>query len=291
MAELRLVGSLGFEPRIANAPGSINWIVYKDLLCKKYVPKYVNMQLNNAKKYFDCLRNPSRLLFLSPSVRSNALKALICLSKYLGTYLSFRETIKQYGIKWDRTDSLESFMRIMSSHHNDLPEWIAKVRTAFSDNEKLYLRFLVLSGLRVSEGIDSFNLIIELSKNNKLDEYYNRELEILEHYKYKQFLRNSKNVYITVIPKELVVTIAGSKPVHYITIRKHLTKIGLGSRFKELRQQYATFMVRHDLIREEVDLLQGRVPKSIFIRHYWTPNFKELRDRTLEALRQLEQSL
>jgi intergrase/recombinase len=179
----------------------------------------------------------------------------------------------------------------MSSKHSDLPEWLAKANTTLSDNEKLYLRFLVLSGLRVSEGISSFNLIIELSKNNELDEYYNEELEILGHYKYKQFLRNSKNVYITVIPKDYVMTIAESRPVHYITIRKHLAKIGLESRFKELRQQYATFMVRHDLIREEVDLLQGRVPKSIFIRHYWTPNFKELRDRTLKAVEQLESIL
>jgi hypothetical protein len=285
------VGSLGFEPRIANAPGFIDWSEYKVILSKKYVPKYVNMQLNNAKKYHDCLRDPSRLLTLSPSVRSNVLKALICLSKYLGTYLSFREIIKQYGIRWDRTDSLESFMHIMSSNHSDLPEWMTKACTSLSDHERLYLRFLILSGLRVSEGILSFNLIIELSKNSKLNEYYNEELEILEHYRYKQFLRNSKNAYVTVISKELITLIAKSKPVHYMTIRKHLAKIKLSSRFKELRQQYATFMVRHGLIREEVDLLQGRVPKSIFIRHYWSPSFKELKERTLEGIKQMEQTI
>ena len=47
-------------------------------------------------------------------------------------------------------------------------------------------------------------------------------------------------------------------------------------------------MVRHGLIKEEVDLLQGRIPPSIFIRHYWSPSFNELRERTLAALRTLK---
>jgi len=249
------------------------------------------MQLNNAKKYSDCLENPSEIVLLSPSVRSNVLKALICLSKYLGKYLDFKEKIKQYGIKWDRTDSLQTFINIMNNNHDDLLDWYSKAYNALSDHEKLYLRFISLSGLRVSEGIESFNLIIELSRQNKLNDYYNEDLEILEHYKYKQFLRNSKNVYITIIRKKFINKIANSKPVHYMTIRKHLAKNSLESRIKELRQYYATFMVRHNLIREEVDLLQGRIPKSIFIRHYWSPSFKELRDRTLKAIRELEQTL
>jgi hypothetical protein len=45
------------------------------------------------------------------------------------------------------------------------------------------------------------------------------------------------------------------------------------------------------LIKEEVDLLQGRIPPSILIRHYWSPNFKELRDRTSKAISELEQTL
>ena len=46
-------------------------------------------------------------------------------------------------------------------------------------------------------------------------------------------------------------------------------------------------MVRHGLIKEEVDLLQGRIPPSIFIRHYWSPSFKELRNRALEGLEKM----
>jgi hypothetical protein len=50
-------------------------------------------------------------------------------------------------------------------------------------------------------------------------------------------------------------------------------------------------MVRHSLIKEKVDLLQGRIPPSIFIWHYGSPSFKELRDRTIEAIKQSEQTL
>jgi hypothetical protein len=50
-------------------------------------------------------------------------------------------------------------------------------------------------------------------------------------------------------------------------------------------------MVRHNLISEEADLLQGRVPKSVFARHYLKENPAELRDRTLKAITELEQTL
>jgi hypothetical protein len=50
-------------------------------------------------------------------------------------------------------------------------------------------------------------------------------------------------------------------------------------------------MVRHGLIKEEVDLLQGRIPPSIFLRHYWGPSFRELKDKHLVAVSQIEQSL
>ena len=33
------------------------------------------------------------------------------------------------------------------------------------------------------------------------------------------------------------------------------------------------------------------IPPSIFLRHYWSPSFKELRDRTLKAPTELEQTI
>ena len=114
----------------------------------------------------------------------------------------------------------------------------------------------------------------------------------LEHFKFKDiFLRNTKNVYISFVPKSTILDIANSKPVTYSAIIKRLKRKGLRTRINKLRDYYATFMVKHGLIREEVDLIQGRIPGSVFIRHYWSPSFKELRDRTLKGISLLEQSL
>jgi intergrase/recombinase len=138
----------------------------------------------------------------------------------------------------------------------------------------------------------SFNKIIDLSKQNNLVIYYNEELNVLQHFVFKElFLRNTKNLYVSITEKQLITEIAQSDPVTYEQIRKRLLRKGLKLGINELRDFYGSFMVRHNLIKEEVDLLQGRIPPSIFIRHYWSPSFKELRDRTMEALRQLEQTL
>jgi intergrase/recombinase len=205
--------------------------------------------------------------------------------------LQFKEKIKQYGIKWERPDCFSSFMRIMNNNHRDLIEWYKKASRILDENEKLYLRFMLLSGLRKTEGLQAFNLIIRLQRENKLGEYFNEDLSMLEHYKYRQFLRNTKNAYISIIPKDLVMQIVHSKPVSYNAIHCYLMRKGINLKIAELRSYFASFMVRHNIISEEVDLLQGRVPKSVFVRHYLKENPKELKDRVLMASTQLEQAL
>ena len=249
------------------------------------------MQYSYAIKYIDCLKNPSKILEAPTSIKGNILKALTCLSKYLGQYEEFRDKLKQHGIKWTKDSSYQSFIRIFNNNHNDLIEWYHKASNALNDNEKLYLKFMLLSGLRKNEGIQSFNLIIDLNKQNKLGEYFNIELSALEHFRYKQFLRNSKNVYISIIPKELLSEMANSKPVSYSIIRKRLLKHGLKLRIKELRSYFATYMAKHGLISEEVDLLQGRVGKSIFTKHYFKVNKDEFSKTVLNTIENLEKSV
>jgi intergrase/recombinase len=205
--------------------------------------------------------------------------------------VQFKEKLKQYGIKWVRPDCFSSFMNIMNNNHKDLLEWYKRVCSILHENEKLYLKFMLLSGLRKTEGMLAFNLTIDLQKENRLGEYFNRDLSMLEHYKYKQFLRNTKNAFISIIPEDLVMRIANSKPVSYHAIHCYLMRKRINLRIKELRSYYASFMVRHGIISEEVDILQGRVPKSVFARHYLKENPAELRDRTLTAITQLEQTL
>jgi intergrase/recombinase len=186
-------------------------------------------------------------------------------------------------------DAFSSFLRVYNNSNSDVLQWVEKASTVLRPNEQLYLQFLKLSGLRKEEGITSFNKIIELTKQDKLAEYYNEEKSLLEHFKYKEvFLRRTKNVYISILPKTLVTSVSASEPITYDGLRKRLMRAKMRCRMNELRDYFGTFMVRHGLIKEEVDLLQGRIPPSIFIRHYWSPSFDELKERTLRAIETLE---
>ena len=222
------------------------------------------------------------------------LKALINLSKFLGEYENFKALLKNHGIKWITTDSsFNSFLRIINNNHSNLGQWYSKAMETFRDNEKLWLRFNLLTGLRKEESVNSFNLIIRLNAEGKLNEYFNEELGILEHFKHGgMFLRNTKNVYISTVTKELVQQIANSQPVSYPSIRKRLNKHKQILRVKELRSYYATFQRKSGILSEYVDLIQGRIPKSVFARHYLKiEDLKELVTQVLAVTAKIEESL
>ena len=129
-------------------------------------------------------------------------------------------------------------------------------------------------------------MIVKLHRKDKLEEYYNRELQNLEHFKNPEtFLRGKKNLFFSFIPTEFVESIQECKPQSYESLRHRLKRRGYPLRLKELRDYFATFMVHNGLIREEVDLLQGRIGKSIFMKNYFTPDIENLRDKTLNAVR------
>ena len=259
----------------------------------KYAKSYAPTVYCYAKKYSYMINGDLRGLdTLSPSVRNQVIKCLISLSKYLGVRSQFRQKLRDYGVKLYRSDVFSSFLRMLNGSNSDLLTWYRKAINVLRPNERLFLRCAAVTGLRKNEAIQSFNLIIELCENADLQKYYNEELNCLEHFKFKkQFLRRTKNAYISFVPESLILEVAKSRPVAYAAIIKRLKRKNLRTRINELRDYYGTFMVRHGLIREEVDLLQGRIPPNIFIRHYWSPSFKELRDRTLEAVADLEKTL
>ena len=116
---------------------------------------------------------------------------------------------------------------------------------------------------------------------------------MLEHYKYpKLFLRRNKNVYCSVIPRNLILKISNSQPVSYPIIRKRLKKHGLNTRIKQLRSFWASYMVKNRiLISEECDIMQGRIPRTVFARNYLKESFRELSDRILKGLIDLENQI
>ncbi|MGZ4850118.1 MAG: integrase [Candidatus Bathyarchaeia archaeon] len=243
-----------------------------------------------AKRYYPVLEsgNVGQLNAVPSTVRSNVIKSLIVVSKYIGCYEQFKAALKSYGIKSAQPDALAAFVRIYSNTNNNLDDWFAKVEPILTPQENLLLKFLRLTGLRCSEGIESFNLIIELSAKGKLSEYLSCDTGILEHFRYKnKFLRGTKNAFISIVSESLICEITGSRTVTYAGITKKLQRRKIPTRISELRDYYGTFMIRHGLVAQEADLLCGRIPPSIFVRHYFSPAIKELKDRTLKALEEM----
>jgi intergrase/recombinase len=244
-----------------------------------------------AKKYSYILEkgNLRELELLSIHKKAHAVKALTLLSKFKGTYTQWKTMMAEHGIKWERSNGLRAFLRIFNASNNDILKWYNEARSKLKDSEALFTKFLLHSGLRTGEAIHSFNLIIKLSKKDKLSEYYDSELQVLCHFKYpKLFIRRTKNCYITFIQPEFLQRIAESEPVTYSMMRKRLERKHVHLRFNEFRDKFGTYLLSHGILEAEINLLQGRIPVDIFIRHYWSPKLKELGDRILKALETID---
>jgi hypothetical protein len=108
-------------------------------------------------------------LSVKPSVRPGALKCMVCLSKFLGCYEEYKVKLKSYGIKWANEDTaFNGFLSIFSKQHDTLGPWVKQITSFMPDNEKLFLRFLAITGLRRNEAITSFNMVLDLNAAGKL---------------------------------------------------------------------------------------------------------------------------
>jgi intergrase/recombinase len=285
---------VGFEPTTPNLGEyiSMDWNGFRTFLQRKYSKEYASANLNYSRRFFECYHNPSELQNLPTSNRANVVKALIALSKFQGKYLEFKERLKQHGIKWLKPDNLTAFLNILNNRQDDLAEWYRYTQNILDERYRLFLRFVLLSGLRKGEAFKSHNMIVELARQNRLSEYYDIRSSILQHFKFNHdFLRRTKNVYISILPNTLIHQIANSEPVTYASIHKFLERRHTKLRLRELRSYYATYLRKHGIISELVDLIQGRIGKDVFIRHYLKENPENLSIQVLELLKGLENSM
>jgi intergrase/recombinase len=96
-------------------------------------------------------------------------------------------------------------------------------------------------------GVNSYNLIIKLSREGRLDEYYQKEKEVLEHFRFKElFIRRSKKAFVSFAPAELIQRIQENSPLTSAdAVQKLVQKKGLHLRFADIRETHATFMIKH----------------------------------------------
>jgi len=288
----------GFEPATLALPTAQNeletsfWEDFECFLLENYTNKTAKERYKYALKFHQCLlRNDmSPLKLLSASKKAKAMKALSSLSKYLGIYERFRTLVRNYGLKWnDRsTDDLIIARLIRNQDPNKLYGWIVRVKQTFPQF-RAFMDFAVSVGLRFGETLHAYNLIIELDRKGELNRYYNAENEILEHFRFKNlFLRRTKKAFISFVSREMVETVARTQnTLTYDTITKRLKRRGFKMRFSDLRELWASFMVKH-LAQPEIDFLQGRISASVFMLNYFNPTWiSDLKERTLKGVEEL----
>ena len=267
----------------------LNLDEYKLFLQTKYpYGKYAKSQYNYSIMYHEFLSNPSLILTLPKTHKPNALKATVCLSKYLGCYEEYKQQLKSYGIKWATGNtSFSGFLSLVSKKHDTLPEYIREIKPHITASEYVFVKFVAVTGLRVSEAMQSFNMIIDLYAEGKLGEYYDATRNVLEHYKYPKFLRTTKNTFLSFVSQELIDQICFCDKVTYPAIHCRLFRRKVKLRLKELRSYNATVYMRNGLLAEEVDVLQGRVSKSVLVRHYLGIDLGELSSKVFSIQRTL----
>jgi intergrase/recombinase len=76
----------------------------------------------------------------------------------------------------------------------------------------------------------------------------------------------------------------------YNALKKALMRRSLDMQLKYCRKIFASYLRQSGVESEIVDLLQGRVPRTVFARHYFTPSM-DYRDKVIRALDKLRQQI
>jgi intergrase/recombinase len=271
------------------------WENFGVWLLKTHKRKNAIDLLHYAKKYSVILENPSfasELQTLSKDMRRTVMSSLSNLSKYIGIYDRWKQIIRNHGLKWENTTSLETFLSILNSNIEQTETWLKQVIQKLPKEYATVLVFNVLTGLRPSEAATSCNLITELSENQNLPRYLDKELMMLQHFRFPEmFLRKSKNAYISFITPQLLDLILETKPrIKYSAIDTKIGREGFNTQTKQLRKLFAT-RLRTSLPQELVDLLQGRVSQTVFMKFYYRPLLEDARNKTLTSLQPLQDEL
>ena len=274
----------------------MNWRAFEKWLRENFSYSYAKDLLNYSKRFCHVLFNgeASELLRLTESVRKVVMASLSNLSKFLGVYSEWKRLVEGYGLKWSSGKSEDYLISRMAHTENNenVLEWVKQVKAKIP-KLSVFMDFMILSGLRLREAVNSYNLIIDLAKAGRLNEYYNFENEALEHYRFKSlFIRRSKKVFVSFIPERLVEAISKQEKLTLYQISNYVRRDKkLKSRFPELREYYATVMTKW-LNQSEIDFLQGRISGSVFMRNYFNPALiTDLRERVFKGLAEIKSKL
>jgi len=274
----------------------VDWASFTVFLENKCSEAYAKDLVRYARMFADCLFNEdfSRLQGLSESKRNHVMCALSNLAKFLGFYESFGKLVKAYGLKWKSVKAEDLLLSRITNRENNgsVLEWVRLVKAKIPQLS-VFMDFTLQSGLRLREALNSYNLIIDLAREGRLNEYYNVEAEALEHFRFKSlFIRRTKKAFVSLIPKTLIEAISRKDKLTLYQIRNWVRRDNkLKMRFGDLREYYATVMTKW-LNQSEIDFLQGRISGSVFMRNYFNPALiTDLRKRVFKGLTEMEKRI
>jgi len=268
----------------------IDWNLFERWLFKEYRKRTAKDRLRYAKRYYRCLQGDLKpLMVLDGDKRLHAMKALSALSKFLGAYEEWRSLVRNYGLKWSngKTDDLIIARFTKTRNSDEIVEWIKKIK-AVIPSYALFMDLVAATGLRLEEAVNCWNLIIRLSKEERLTEYYKAENCVLEHFRFKElFIRRTKKAFISFVPRALVEHIKEADPLTKNLITKRLQRRGFRLRFSDVREYHASYLTKY-LRPPEIDFLHGRISTSVFMRSYFNPVWvRDLKERTLKAVKEI----
>jgi intergrase/recombinase len=251
------------------------WTKFKEYLKTTHREKSVVCRLSYAKKYYHVLLedNAQDILSLSDQKRLQVMKSIASLSKFMGCYDRWKSIKEKYQLKWsDGNNSLEVFQNIVNNETNydSILKWVKDTSSQIPKSYANILLYCTLTGLRADEACKSVSLI-----KNDLNNYLNKETIILEHFRYPDiFIRRTKQAFITIVNDNIINLAKESNEYSYNALRCYLKRKNISMNMNYCRKIFATFMRNNGIEHEIIDLLQGRIPKAVFVRHYYRPDLE-----------------
>jgi hypothetical protein len=263
---------------------------------KKYRGGYGTTLFNYAQLYSECLfkRDLGKVRDLPDSLRPNILKALSALAKFTGYYEDWKGLLKNYGLSWVGRSADDIVIDRLTNVQDpdEIWNWIKTVKQERPGLTEL-LDLMAVSGLRFIEGVNSYNLMIKLKLEHKLESYFAQDKSTLEHFRFKEiFLRNTKKAFVSFVPFELITKISKADILPTAdAVKKLVQKRGLQLRFGDIREAHGTFMTKY-LKESEINFLHGRVTSNTFMANYFNPALiSDLKDRAFQGIAEIQEKV
>jgi Archaeal phage integrase len=269
------------------------WSGFQSYLSKNNNHLGTRDRLNYAMKYVYILEtgDARQLLELSHEKRMHIMKSLSALAKYTGHYDTWQRIRQRFQLKWSNCDSLQTFSSIFNKE-KDLDHMVSWLKDTCSKLPQKYtniMMFNTLTGLRPSEAYLSISLI-----QDNLEHYLNNDTKILEHFRFPDFIRRTKKAYISIINDRILemAKSVGRQLITYNQLKlqfKHHSVNAIHMLY--CRKIFATYLRLSGVEQETIDLLQGRIPRNVFVRHYFRPNFEKENTKVSVVLDNLSEKI